>query len=290
MQIKKFDACPACAKRSSRTLFIPDDTAWEQFLLLSKSKYQGYMDTWADYLSLEVRQCSECGHLWHHTQPDSSSLLGMYQAGVRSTEKDPARQPNDKILHKMASLYKLAASTGVKPLTLLDYGSGFGRWSSAAAMVGFRVHAFEPSAFRAGRSCGNFQVVNNLEELTGKRFDVVNIEQVLEHTQEPLKVLFDLSCFLTPHSLLRISVPNLKRIPWAMRGFPFDGKRVHIMSPYEHLHGFTPTSLASLIKRAGLVPVRTFAAWRTHPLYQIRCLLGCALPHISTTLSIVKPG
>ena len=293
MKAVRFDDCPACGTSSTTTAFAPDEESWEMLRVLSRRKYQGYMDTWRESLNLEVRQCLKCGHFWHHTQPDFSSLLGMYQASVplHKNLKDPAREPSAAMLKIMGSLYRLATQNSDEPLTFLDYGSGRGRWARAAASVGFRVWAYEPSVKRAKEGAGDILIVNNLEELAGIQFDVVNLEQVLEHTQEPIKVLHGLFPYMKPHSLVRVTVPNVSRAQgknlWS--GFPFDGHRIHIMSPYEHLHGFTLTSLQILLQRAGLEPERSFAAWQTHPVHLMRAMVGKWLPWLATTYALVHP-
>ena len=42
-------------------------------------------------------------------------------------------------------MQKLKLLVGKDKPTLLDYGSGFGRWARAAVEAGFEVIAFEPS-------------------------------------------------------------------------------------------------------------------------------------------------
>ncbi len=292
VEVKEFHECTACGKSRGRVVFTPDKVSWGRFIELSRRKYQGYMDDWPESLSLEIRRCCRCGHYWHHTQPDFSSILGMYKAGVSLKDKDPAREPSAFMRNTMISLYRLSSHRhGEKP-DLLDYGSGRGRWTRAAADAGFRVTAYEPSASRANEGAGVFPVVNQLEDLAGLHFDVVNLEQVLEHVQEPLALLKGLAPYLKPDSLLRISVPDISRIASSRLwdGFPFDGQRMHILSPYEHLQGFTPDSFAALLNRAGLIPELGFVAWRTHSLHLVRVLAGRWLPHIATTQALVRLG
>ncbi len=117
--------------------FSPDQAAWDRFRLLSQNRYQGDMDKWPEIFSLDVKQCRQCGHLWHHTQPDFSSIIGMYESAVSLTEKDAERNPNDHMLRSMDSLYRLAAYSCDGHPTLLDYGSEGGRWTRAAVEVGY---------------------------------------------------------------------------------------------------------------------------------------------------------
>lgn len=291
MEIRQFDDCPACGGKISTTAFSPDPPAWERFRLLSRRKYQGFMDDWPEQLSLEVRRCRSCRHLWHHTQPDFTALIGMYQSGVSLNDKDPAREPSTGMLSAMMALFNLARAHRKERPSLLDYGSGRGRWTRAAASAGFEVIAYEPSASRASEGRGDFEVVTQLEDLEGRRFDVVNLEQVLEHVQEPLEVLNGLASYLKPDSLLRITVPDISRISpdLLLRDFPFDGQRMHILSPYEHLHGFNPVSLRRLLARAGLRAEFGIRAWRTHPVQTVRMLSGPWLPRLATTHALVRP-
>ena len=43
-------------------------------------------------------------------------------------------------------------------------------------------------------------------------FDIINLEQVLEHTQEPFDILTGVSAYLKPGGIVRITVPNLTRV------------------------------------------------------------------------------
>lgn len=98
METLRFDNCPACGTNHSEAIFTPDATAWDRFRLRSQRKYQGYMDTLPENLSLEVRQCTKWRHILHHTQPDGRSIFGMYQAGVSLSGKSPDREPNTIML------------------------------------------------------------------------------------------------------------------------------------------------------------------------------------------------
>jgi SAM-dependent methyltransferase len=197
MQPCLYSACPACGSKDRKT-FTPDATARSRFVDLSRAKYLGHMDRWR--LSLELGQCQICGHIWHLEQPDHESLTEMYAAGARRKPRPiPSIPPS--ALRQMRRLRKLCAALQPR---LLDYGSGAGAWIAAARLCGFDAVGYEPSADRA-RLPG---AVNNIAALSGP-FDAVNLEQVLEHLPDPVGVLRDLRSLCGPHTLLRISVPNV---------------------------------------------------------------------------------
>lgn len=292
VEVRVFDCCPACGTEDTKIIFRPLNETKGKFCKLNRVKYQGYMGGWDDVLDLKIAQCLRCLHLWHHTQPDHVSLLGMYQAGVPlKVRQSPSYSPTAAMLRKMKDMNRLMLKRGVLNPRLLDYGSGKGRWARAAFIAGFQVCAFEPSDVRSSPPAGidTVPTVHILDDLSGKKFDLINLEQVLEHLQDPYKALNALRVLCEPHTILRVSVPDISRHQSGIwEEFPFDGKKMHIMSPYEHLQGFNPRSLAALLDRAGLVRDLGFAIWHTHPIYAARSIIGMSIPGIAHTLSLAR--
>jgi hypothetical protein len=224
------------------------------FRLLSRSKYGGYMDGWEDHLSLAIAQCKDCKHTWHHTCPSQKALFGMYANGIRLSGRPASTQPTPRMLYSMRGLHEYCLSWGSSQPTLLDYGSGAGRWANASHQAGFHVTAYEPVSNRAGTD-GGIELVFALDKLGDRRFDIINLEQVLEHLPDPAATLRDLQRYCHQRTVLRISVPDLQRLGTKLwKGFPFDGKSVHILSPYEHIHGFRRSSLLALLREVGMQP------------------------------------
>ena len=283
MQPVSVDACPCCGGMDMAWPFQPNQEMVGRFLLLSSVKYGGCMDGWEKQLTLIVAQCRNCGHIWHHTRPDQESLFMMYAKGKRLKGGAASTVPNARILSAMRELfYYCGAVNGVK--RLLDFGSGAGRWSVAAKQAGFSTTAYEPSTSRQG-DIDDIEVVSDIDSLKGRLFDAINLEQVLEHVPNPLETLLGLKRFCNPDTILRISVPDVERQADKLwQGFPFDGKTMHLLSPYEHLHGFRRSSLMSLLREAGLYEC---SSWRLRlglTRYALeRCSTGMGFPFGRTT-------
>lgn len=257
--MRKVEACPACGHTNVQSTVTGNAEVLARFHAFSKIKYGGLLDDWLDDIELVILRCLACGHHWYRDQPSPEQLSLMYANGRRLLPGTVSREPTQKMLVEMRRLAKL---TGKEQPRLLDFGSGFGRWARAAARTGFRVHAYEPSVARGAESVEEFTLVHDLSEIAGMRFDAINLEQVLEHVPEPLETLRIIRSFFTADTVLRVSVPNILRPPegasvWNY--WPYDGKRVHAMAPFEHLHGFTPDSLKALSRRAGFDVV---SGWR----------------------------
>jgi len=285
----KIDRCPACNGSHGSKLVALDTDRRQRFIEFDRLKYRGLMAGWIDACPPEILRCSVCGHCWYRYQPSPEQLDCMYAAGVPLESGGGVyREPTAFMLREMRRLCSLIDKP--TPL-LLDYGSGRGRWARAAARVGFRVHAYEPSETRGAESVEEFTLVHDLAEIAGMRFDVINLEQVLEHVPDPMETLQIIMAFCAANTVLRIRVPNILRPPegtkvWA--DWPYDGKRVHAMAPFEHLHGFTPSSLVNLISRAGYEHLPLKNIWRNNPNLLIRKLIGKLYPKAVQTMVLAK--
>lgn len=289
-----YPRCPACNGDRHSTVVAADGAAQQRFLSFSRAKYGGLMDGWLDEIDLHVLRCAGCGHHWYRDQPSPDQLLQMYESAVPlSGSATVSREPSAAVHQEMRKLYRMVARSISSP-TLLDYGSGYGRWARAAAAAGFTVTAYEPSRSRGAEQVHAFELVHDLEALEERRFDVVNLEQVLEHVPEPVSVLRDLRSLCGDASLLRVSVPNISRPPegpnvWAQ--WPYNGRAPHIMAPFEHVHGFTQRSLMATVQSAGYRPLPISRLWREYSLYALRRLLGASLlPRVGVTMMLARVG
>ena len=274
--------CPCCGSEEIKFPFQLNENTAERFRLLSRLKYGGFMDGWETRLSLTLAQCERCAHIWHYTRPDQDSIFNMYAQGKRLNRSAASTNSSARIRWSVSRLFDYCTSP-IDDKSFLDFGSGAGRWSAAAQQAGFHVTAYEPVLSRQSRN-GGIEVVGALAEIEGRRFNVINLEQVLEHVPYPAEVLRTLERFCYPDTVLRISVPDVQRLGnrlWL--GFPFNGENMHILSPFEHLHGFRHSSLTALLKTVGL---KACADWRLGlylPDYVVkRCTIGLGLPFSRT--------
>ncbi len=288
-RVKLINRCPACESASYAKRVAIDDSSRERYRKFSEIKYRGLLNDWMAELQPEIVVCSDCDHHWYLRQPSPEQLSLMYTDGRRLLSGAVLREPTQEMLAEMRRLAKLI---GKEQPRLLDFGSGFGRWSRAAARAGFCVDAYEPSEARGAEPVEEFTLVHDLSEIAGKSFDAINLEQVLEHVPDPVETLQIILAFCTADTVLRIRVPNILRTPestkvWA--DWPYDGKRVHAMAPFEHLHGFTPDSLRKTVARAGFMPLAKLNMAWCYPLESARWWLGQWIPRLDQTFLIVRP-
>ncbi|CAN2169669.1 Methyltransferase domain containing protein [Candidatus Nanopelagicaceae bacterium] len=104
-------------------------------------------------------------------------------------------------------------------------------------------------------------IYDSCESLTEKhkKFDCVNLGNVLEHVLDPLGLLKSLDELLTENGILVITVPNdFSELQLFLENMGDIARRYWVNVP-DHLNYFTYESLWSLVSEAGLVPLEVFA-------------------------------
>jgi SAM-dependent methyltransferase len=182
----------------------------------------------------------------------------------------------DKILNReyrgvIDNLNALSRQKG----SLLDFGSGKGKFGSLVKENGWQVKCVETSPERAAYS----RSVYGLEVYTGfynsgnifhTYFDALTLFHVLEHLPHPKPLLEELiKNNLKEDALVVIEVPNINS--WQSR---IAGNRwIHLDVP-RHINHFTPRRLEEFLRELGLRPVkRSFFSFHLGVLGMVDSLL-----------------
>ena len=288
----KIETCQICDSSVTPTSITSiDGFNKESYLEYSKKKYDGLIDDWINIIKVEIIHCVKCDHYWYREQPGQSMLNEMYASNInlRPASKGIDRSATSKIKNEISKLMWLIK----KPAPLfLDYGSGSGKWAKVAVDVGFTVTAYEPSKERSfEKNEQSYTLVHSTDSLQHLLFDVINIEQVLEHVSKPVELLKEVRKYCAPGAVVRITVPNILRCNEADKiweEWPYNGSRTHTMAPFQHLQGFTPNSLRSVILKAGFKPINGLRIWLRYPKEMIRQLLGIWLPRLGQTFILAR--
>jgi len=153
---------------------------------------------------------------------------------------------------RILTLFNRVPST----INVLDYGLGLAKWALLAKAFGCNVFGTEVSEGKKkhAQECG-IKVIN-LSDAADKQFDVINVDQVLEHVREPFLLLCQLKRCLKSEGIMKVCVPDggdikirLKYMDWnAPKGSKKSLLPVH---PLEHINCFNRKALITLVKRAG---------------------------------------
>jgi SAM-dependent methyltransferase len=141
--------------------------------------------------------------------------------------------------------------------TLLDIGAGSGLLSLAAREAGLQAWGVEPSTFLVRRA----RVEHGVEllegtyphpSLSGMRFDIIALLDVLEHVPHPLALLRNVREALNPGGLVVLGTPNCRSLAARLLGRRWWHYRA------AHVGYFDRRTLTETLHRVGLaVQART---------------------------------
>ena len=205
--------------------------------------------------AFDLLACNSCGHRWLDWHPDGDTLAAMYSdyypRASRSVDEvaPPPRHPG---LRGWWRGERSSAMFWVPPgARVLDIGCGFGESLAYHRMRGCEVHGVE-----ADRNIARVAMQHGFDVHVGLfdpalyetgYFDVVTMDQVLEHVVAPVDTLRGVSRVLRPGGTAIVTTPNADSL-----GARVFGRRWINWHPPYHLHFFTPTSLRCAAEQAGL--------------------------------------
>lgn len=125
--------------------------------------------------------------------------------------------------------------------SVFEFGCGLGQniYLTKKNSVGYDTSKF---ALKFCKKKG-IKVTNNLQELKGKKFDVVLCCEVLEHLENPLKALKQMYSKLEDEGKLILLLPIEK---W---------KRVNLKDKNQHLFCWNYQTITNLLLRARFIPI-----------------------------------
>lgn len=245
------NCCPVCKSTNTELLVeLSSDYQKEKLLEYDLKYYEGKLKTIFSETQYKINQCNDCDHLYYSEPLELNQLSEMYLAhAVNLKKKHKNIQGNNFDILK-SLIKKYIHIWGKDNPKILDYGSGAGIWSQAAYDIGEDVTAFEPHIERVEHT--GYEMINDLNDLKKQKFDIIFLNQVLEHTLDPIFELKTIRDLTKNGSILISSVPNAGAISKKnfIKTWPYHNTS-HVMAPFQHLHGFSQNSFLRAHKIAG---------------------------------------
>lgn len=209
-----------------------------------------------------LRSYWRCGLCDHEFSDHSMDLSGLYEgAYVEQTYGDRMRATFEHIISlpeeqsdnagRVQRLLNFTAGhfpPGHRP-TLLDVGAGLGVFPFRMKEAGWDCTALDPDP-QAGRHLADVvgvrAVIGDFFDVQPQdlgQFDVITLNKVIEHVEDPVTMLCKAASLLNPRGVLYAEVPDVAA------AFDGPGREEYFI---EHNHVFSPTSLMMTVQRAGL--------------------------------------
>lgn len=203
-----------------------------------------YDDRFAHPGAWTLLACAACDHRWLDFHPDAATTAQLYADYYPRTAGTPTAP------HRSSAAAWVAGN-----LRVLDIGCGTGDALVHHRARGCTVRGVEadPNAAAIARARG-LDIDAAFEPARHGAYDVVTLDQVIEHLVDPIATLRGIHTMLRPGGIVVLATPNATSAVARLAG----ARWIHWHAPY-HLHFFTRTSLAHAAERAGLaiVDIRT---------------------------------
>jgi SAM-dependent methyltransferase len=214
---------------------------------------------------MRIDECRGCGVFFTAERPTEEEMMRLYDGDALLGDrpdplaKEVGPQPTWKRAEHSWLLDRLATG-GVTAGNLLDVGCFSGVFLGNAKDRGFECVGVEPNqdAFLHVRDTRGLEVVHGSLQsahFTAERFDVVSFLDVIEHVPDPVTELKEACRILQPGGWLVLTTPNVKGLPQRV----VKTKRWFTGEPFcpiddvpWHLWGFTRSSLARCVEKAGI--------------------------------------
>jgi len=245
-------ACPMCERPQLRVHFVYDrqPPGEFQFDFLQGSTYRR-----------ELHRCDGCGHLLEWIDADLSRLYqGDYAAKVWGN-RESIKRTFDRIntlppeqsdnVGRVAYIQAFTARTWpaerLKTPRLLDVGSGLGVFPYRMKQTGWESVSLdldETLVSHVREAVGIQAILGDVTKIEGiGEFDLITFNKVLEHTDNPIRILSSVGRLLKPGGLVYIELPDGE-------GAEIEGqeREEYLLG---HIHVFSLASYALLAARAG---------------------------------------
>ena len=195
--------------------------------------YDLYDDRFGYKGVFKLGKCNSCGHKFLEGEFKPEMLVALYSNYDRRSEFDIENyQPYKEIGRFKAWLdgeYSFAFRWVPKNVRVLDIGCGFGETLGYHKARGCDVYGVEVDAniHRVAERFGYKVHVGLFDSGLYEEnfFDYVTMDQVVEHTTDPIEVLKGLAKILKPGGHAVISLPNSNG--WGVRVFGLAEQRLH---------------------------------------------------------------
>jgi SAM-dependent methyltransferase len=179
---------------------------------------------------VELRCCDSCGHWWHSPVPNQEQLSEMYSSAssfvVSAGAKDSYQNKN-----KLDNFHKYVLKRiNKRPGNYLEIGPGGGGLFRRFRAMNYTCYGVDP-----GQWVENSSIVSSIDELPSDlQFDVIVLQDVLEHILDPVKMMGQLKRIARQGSVLFCSFPCKDSRPARV----YKGKWP-MVRPFGHLHYFS---------------------------------------------------
>jgi 2-polyprenyl-3-methyl-5-hydroxy-6-metoxy-1,4-benzoquinol methylase len=198
----------------------------------------------------QLAECSKCGLVYLNPRIRSDIILESYSNAIDPLFVSQNLQRIRTFRKVFRHWLKKERITPSHEKRLLDIGCASGAFLKVANDLDFQVVGVEPSSYLCefGKREYNLDLRPSIlqdQEFKDNEFDIISMWDVIEHLDQPGKVLEEIHRILKPDGKLIINYPEYDSWPRKLLGY----KWPFFLSV--HLYYFTPETISHLLKNCG---------------------------------------
>ena len=188
-------------------------------------------------------KCKSCNFIYQLYVLDDESTKNFYE----NIEKHNTNQKNkknsyEKKNYKFVNFLKSKFFDN-KRIDVLDFGSGYTKYPKKNESISFFTYDIATE--------GNDENFTSFQDLKDKKFDIILLNQVLEHVTDPSLIIRELQTYLKSNGILKIEFPSSNLINYKlflMKIFGLKKNIIHEFFPIEHINCFSEKSINILFQ------------------------------------------
>jgi|GEM_PF-2714652 len=242
--------CSICESSSGEIVF---EMAYDSDAMLSYFSDQFIGEVDIEHLSGEhfsIRYCGDCDFYWHDNILDEEGLVILYDEWLSAETHISRRDVWSHHEHhvKRASSIRSYFDKPPGDVKVLDYGMGWGSFLLAANAFGCDVYGYDLAPERREYVANRgIEVYESYEGIMENDYDLIHLNQVLEHVADPNEVMELISNSLDSEGICYIEVPAAREQPTEKNVLKQGSYK-----PLQHINTFTRNSLKKLGDKHGL--------------------------------------
>ena len=193
---------------------------------------------------------ADCHLLQVTDQPSDAALTASYERlyyGAAGHDQFRPVKENSDAFKLRQHFEALDAEVGLRGRRILDYGCGIGNFIAVALENGADAAGIETNEqARSEARRKGFRVEGSIDAFAGEQFDVIYLNDVIEHLRDPVATCAALRHLLSPGGTIFIATINVAGLKARLLRSKWD----MIQDP-THLYFFSARSLALLLRKAG---------------------------------------
>jgi SAM-dependent methyltransferase len=197
-------------------------------------------------VTLTLHRCEDCTFVFAD-ESEIGKLVALYEQLVDPSYEEGAE---NRVL-QMRDLLRLGKAAQPQARTLLEIGAGSGLLVAEAGRMGLEAVGVEPSKslVAAAKQINHVELLQGVfphPSLQGRRFDLIYVVDVIEHVDDPVKLLADCANALSPGGAMLVVTPDVSSLAAKLLGRRWWHFRL------AHVGYFNDRSMSMAAGRAGL--------------------------------------